>query len=248
MRGNFNSPQLLQTYRIFGPFCEFIFWQKNVFLRFFQPPFLHCWWKKSCTIWHVWKPVDNEIFTYIYHINWFSLPDFWTNNRISPFQINPPFPKRYIPSLAYKTPSWPAEFPELICGMTLVGNNWSLGRFVAWGLHRFQPGYVFFSNKNSWSFSCGKMWKITQIVSRGNTSAQYLFKWWVFQLAMLLFWDPSCICQLQKACQLLLSRGHFEIWYEDSRVPKWNGAPIIRKKLPRHTKQSKIAAWSMECE
>ena len=27
----------------------------------------YCWWKKSCTSWHVWNPVNND---HIYHINW----------------------------------------------------------------------------------------------------------------------------------------------------------------------------------
>ncbi len=28
----------------------------------------YCWWKKSCTSWHVWNPVNNDHI--IYHINW----------------------------------------------------------------------------------------------------------------------------------------------------------------------------------
>ena len=30
----------------------------------------YCWWKKSCTTWHVWNPVNSGIFRYIWHINW----------------------------------------------------------------------------------------------------------------------------------------------------------------------------------
>ena len=34
----------------------------------------HCWWKKSCTTWHVWNPVNNGIFTIS------TGQDFWTIN------------------------------------------------------------------------------------------------------------------------------------------------------------------------
>ena len=38
------------------------------------------WWKKSCTTWDVWNPVNNRIY---YQPQLVSLPDFWTINSIT---------------------------------------------------------------------------------------------------------------------------------------------------------------------
>ena len=46
----------------------------------------YCWWKTSCTTQHAWNPVNNVIFTYIYHINWlagFLNHQPWVNRRYS---------------------------------------------------------------------------------------------------------------------------------------------------------------------
>ena len=35
--------------------------------------YIYCWWKKSCTTWHVWNPINNGIFTHIIWCRIFSI-------------------------------------------------------------------------------------------------------------------------------------------------------------------------------
>ena len=107
----------------------------------------HCWWKKSCTTWHVWNPVKNEI-SHIYHINRWS-PDFWTiNSTMFPWT----YPAgNYTNILSHRKGSSENHLSSKVPAP--VGDMWVPGRVCA-AKHKLVGGWT-----NPFEKICSSKWE-----------------------------------------------------------------------------------------
>ena len=100
------------------------------------------YWKKICNTWHVWNPVNNGIFTYIYHINWLAGYKFFFISAANPRILQVRYPRisamnhtgrtgRFVveaihvggDSCGTSVPLFPQQLPTKM--WLIVGNNFS---------------------------------------------------------------------------------------------------------------------------
>ena len=120
-------------------------WKKTWKYEIAIPSWYYCWWKKSCTTWDVWNPVNNGHFC---HINWLA--------RFLPSTVVPAFSDTFC------------IFLSSFC-LGLVGLVWGLVSFFdGWTAARAAEEYVQVSKLLKWKVASEAHSFSTALLNQGQ--------------------------------------------------------------------------------